>query len=381
MRVLKLALVLFIGCYPPSNPLLAEPIYGYDVLGVAKYCSTFLQAPRLPAMSTLMNTFGNPLPCVEKRAMRGELSDVQIDLIDCTCWRNGTCPPGVPRCDDLKIIEARAREVNVTAGKFPNVTFWASPGLEHDVKDCKRVSLMLQAAQKGCPRCELIQSPFSGCVVPGVPLEKHGNQVKADSVSNDGQSLFDANTFPQPDPKKAPDYRTNGKRFVFGWINEFNGRVSGEKGKPPPPMQRTCWPTRDLMREVYLNLMPPEPEQPAPKTCKSVRSLKEKEIWKTHAETYSPCPHPDKRGNKYLLISKYKDQQMSLIRPDGKEVGCLKYYGSFAEPGYQRHYIGTCSPKTPAQVYDAAGGENLFVKRNNGECLRVNTIRRLGIFR
>lgn len=351
-------------------------IYGYDALGMAMYCQTFLQAPKLPGLSTLLATFGDPLPCVEKRIAQGGLTDVQVDLIDATCWRNGVCPPGAPKPDDLKVIENRSRQVMLLAIGHPQVTFWVSPALEHDVKSPARVRQMMEAALKGCTdkagvsHCQLINSPFSGATLPDVPTERHGNSVKSFSVSNDGASLFDSN---------SPQYRLNGTRFVFGWWNRLNLRYTGEKTFTPP-LKRTCKPSADSFRQGNLLLQEPQ-QKPAikPAKCKSVRDVTAKEIWKTNSEDF--CSN-DPRSDKAVLITKLKDNRFSLINSQSKEIGCLKYYGSFSGiPGSYRHYIGTCSGQTPAKLFDAAGGEWLWLKRDNGECILVNSIRRLGSFR
>jgi len=101
MRIIKLVslLLLFVNIAIAQN----RPVQGYDVLGVAMYCQEFLQAPKMEAMSVLMNTFGDPLPCIRKRIKQGGLKLVQIDLIDATCWRNNKCPAGVPKPDDFRI--------------------------------------------------------------------------------------------------------------------------------------------------------------------------------------------------------------------------------------------------------------------------------------
>src|SRR5688572_26953264 len=94
---------------PEFNHLLAtSTTQGYDVLGLAKYCDTYLSAPNLPAVSTLLNTFGDPLPCLRRKLDTGSLSLVQVDLMDATCWRNRVCPPGTPALTDWRVMKARA---------------------------------------------------------------------------------------------------------------------------------------------------------------------------------------------------------------------------------------------------------------------------------
>lgn len=378
-------LFLLILVFLQINFAIAETTQGYDVLGVARYCKVFLRAPKLPAMSTLLNTFGDPLPCVEQRILDGQrlnapLKLVQIDLIDATCWRNNKCPPGVPRPDDLKTIKKRAASVSVLAEKYPDVDFWISFALEHDIKDVKKVRKAIEAAKEGCPKCKMINSPFTGAKPPEYPLEAHGTKVSGFSVSGDGKSSFDADNIRTD--KNGFEHRISGTNQTYAWFNEMNGRVTGEDTFTMPK-QRTCWPTQDLFEQAYRVMQPEEPFADFPVSCKSKRSINSSkgEVWKTNAEAYSPCPHSDLRGNRPLFISKIKDDRLSLIDKAGKEVGCMKFYGAYSSPGMFRHYVGTCSKETPAQLYREAGGENLFIKRKNGECIRVNSVRRLGSFR
>lgn len=376
MARLLIVLLFVIGCSsskpkPPSVPEGRQ--YGYDVLGVARYCDRLLASPPVSYLSTLQGTFGNPLPCIE-RAIREwkTVRFVQVDLIDATCWRNRVCAPGVPHPEDLGAIERRAAEVQNYANVFPQVEWWVSPALEHDVKDPNKVRAMMQAAKRGCPKCKIINSPESGAHLPDYPSEHHGNVKKGFAVSNDGASIFDSDSV---------SYRTHGERFVAAWFPEMNGRTTGDKGFIMPD-RRTCWPTADLMLQARL-LLEESKEEDFPGVCKRRRNLEARELWKTNAESYSPCPHPDSRGNKYLFISRFTDRTLDLIDKRGNKVGQLGYYGTYSgDRGYHRHYIGGPggSGESPIQMYNKVGGETLFVKRGD-ECIRVNTIRRKGYFR
>lgn len=345
-----------------------ERIYCYDALGMAMYCDKYLAAPKLPCVSTLLGTFGDPVPCLERRIAEGGMTHVQIDLIDATCWRNGVCEKGSPRPDDPKFVEARAARVNQLATKYTGIEWWISFGLEHDIKDQAKVKNLHAVAQKACPTCKVINSPFSGASVPGIPDEKHGNTVKAFSVSNDGQSIFDSNSV---------EYRLNGLRFVFAWFNELNLRYSGEKTFTMPK-QRKCKPTADLFRQAFLILKPEESASPFPASCKQIRDVRSDEILKTNAESY--CNN-DARGNSPLFISKLGTGTFPILDKQGKQIGCFKYYGAFSgKPGYNRYYVGTCSGETPVKLYDEAKGEWAFIKAGN-TCIRFNTIRRKGNYR
>jgi hypothetical protein len=370
---------------------LAETLPGYDVLAVAQYCERYLKAPRLPAVSTLLNTFGDPLPCIEKAVQRGGLELVQIDLIDATCWRNRVCPPGVPRPDDLKAIEKRAQSVQKLAVKYPGTKWSVSPALEHDVKDAKKVQAMMNAAKKGCPNCDVINSPFSGA--RNSPLELHGTKVSAFSVSGDGASIFDADNLKSDCSKeleqsgkcKEFEHNQSGSYSTFAWFNELNLRCTGEKNFTPP-LKRTERPTADLFAQAY-QVMQREPAIPAsPGLCKTVRTVDKSkgEIVKPNAESYCNGQQKDKRGNRpLLLLAKHgkAGDKLKVYNSGGKEVGCFRYYGKFSDPRLGRWYMGDCSGQTPAQLFKDLGSEWGFAHLGGGACLRFNSVRRMGVYR
>lgn len=359
-----------------------ETLPGYDTIALAKYCDTYLQAPKLPAVSTLLNTFGDPLPCLEKRIKQGALSLAQIDLIDATCWRNNKCPPGAPRPDDLKVIESRARQVRALAVKYKDVRFQVSPALEHDIRSETTVKRMLQAAKKGCPECEPINSPFTGARPSGYSVEKHGTDTSGELISGDGKSSFDGDNI--QNDGNGFQHRLAGSRATFLWWPELNLRTTGED-KFTPPLQRTVRPTLDQFRQASLIAKSSEPTpSDAPKVCRRTRIVGGREILKTNAEQYGNGTPPDKRGNKPLLIIRkqgHQNDRLDILDPKGKKIGCFAYYGSYSEKPLHRWYVGGCSDETPAQLYEEAKGEWAYVGLGGGECLRINTIRRMGLYR
>lgn len=361
----------------------AETTPGYDALGLAMYCKRYLEAPHLPGLSTLMNTFGDPFPCIKKKMNQRCLDVIQIDLIDATCWRNNKCPAGVPRPTDLKAIENRAKKVqilvNETLNKCPNTEWWVSPALEHDEKNPKTVDKMMAAAKKGCPKCDVINSPFSGA--KNNPLELHGTKVRAFSVSGDGASIFDGDNIKSDNNNF--EHNVSGSYSTFAWWNELNLRCTGEKNFTPP-LKRTEKPTADQFWQAYLT-MQPEPLKPSPpKQCKSIKQVQKPEIYKPNAESYCNGQVKDSRGNKPLLIIKKsgkRGDKIKIYSKDGKEVGCFTYYGTFETPGLHRWYVGNCSGQTPYKLYKDLEDEWGFVQTKKDECILFNSIRRQGVYR
>jgi hypothetical protein len=360
--------------------LSAQTIQGYDVLGLAMYCKEFLQAPKLPAVSTLMNTFGDPLPCIEKRIKQGGIELVQVDLIDATCWRGGRCPAGVPRPDDLNVILARARQVNKLAIKYPRIEWWLSPALEHDIKDEKKVIAMLQTAKKGCSTCKIINSPFTGARPVGFPIELHGTTVSAFAVSGDGASMFDADNIKSDNNKFQ--HRISGRYKTFAWFPELNLRCTGEKDFTPP-LKRTNKPSADLFTQAFMVMKKEEPKPKPPAICRATRDVASTEYNKPNAEAYCNGQRPDPRGNKNLLIlslNKSYGDELPIYNAQNKKVGNFCYYGTFKN-GLHRWYTGSCGGGTPIDLHKKLGGEWGFVMYGKNNCLRFNAIRRQGVYR
>jgi len=365
------------GSFPSST------IQGYDVLALAKYCKTFLNAPPLPAMSTLLNTFGDPLPCVQKRINKGGMRVVQIDIRDATCFRNGVCPKGTPPLDDWQVMRQGARQINKVATANSTVQFWVSPWLEHDIKSVETIRKGFAVVAKACPTCKLINSPVSGARPPEFPLELHGTKVRAFSVSGDGASMFDGDNLASDG--NGFQHRASGSFSTFGWWNELNLRCTGEEHFTPVNL-RTNLPTPAQFEQAYYVLQPEAPFPPNPPQCKSVRVIAPgAEIVKTNAEAYCNGQPTDSRGNKPLLIIKQpgsSGERRDVLSSAGQVAGCFKYYGTYGElPGTHRWYMGNCSGQNPVQLMKALKSEWGFLKLNNGNCLRFNAIRRQGTYR
>lgn len=387
-KFILILFVMFYGCVNVSFAQCPTDVRkGYDVLALAKYCSTFLRAPHLPAFSTLLNTFGDPLPCVRKKLSQGTRTEVvQIDLIDATCWRNKKCPQGAPRPDDLSVIKRRASLIQPLAVAYPSTQFWVSPALEHDVRQASTVTRMLQAAKAGCPSCQVINSPFTGAKPSGFPVELHGTKVRAFAVSGDGASSFDGDNLDSAGSLNDEPFNhsCSGTDQSYGWWNELNLRCTGEKDFTAP-LARTERPSLDQFRQYFITAQTEE-IKPAPplRVCPAFRDLSAPEIYKPNAESYCNGQKPDVRGNKPLLIIKKggkKGDKIKVFNKLGKHVGCFQYYGSFTTAGLHRWYMGDCSGQKPAELYDAFGGEWGFVELSKNSCLRINSVRRLGTWR
>lgn len=395
MKKILLTLLLLLSACDIINPPTPEPpavvrtppVKGYDVLAVAKYCDTLLNAPPLPAISTVLEIFGDPMPCIEQYIKKypNIVTDVQIDLVDATCHRNRVCPPGTPPLNDMNVMRQRAERMANYRNVYPNINWTLSPYLEHDIKSQVELQRAFDAVKLGCPKCNLINSPVSGTSIPGIPDERHGTKVSAFSVSGDGASSFDGDNI--KNDGNSFQHRLSGSDTTFFWWNELNLRCTGED-KFVPIVSRTARPTSDQFLQAHKVITTEEPAKPAfPSGCRTSRDIEgsKGEITKTNAEAYCNGVSEDGRGNRLLLILLNKHgswrEKMSILKSDGTKVGELAYYGKYSDKRFGRWYIGIGSKENPYELYTKVGNEWAFAKDKNNNCIRFNIIRRQGVYR
>lgn len=367
-----------------TSSAFAQPWQGYDVLGLPKYCDTFLAAPKLPAFSVLVQQFGNPFPCIEKRIALGGIKKIQIDIIDGTCHRNNVCPPGYPKEDSLVFIAKWSAIIREFAVKYPSIVWEVSPSLENDIKSTTTLKAMMAAIRNNCPECKLINSPFKGVKLAGYNHEVHGTKVSGYSVSGDGASMFDADNM--VNDGNDFEHRKAGRNTTYAWWNELNLRCTGEHSFTPIKL-RTNRPELwqfELAARLFKQSTP-KPGASSKIGCKSVRDVAKPEITKPTAEAYCNPKSTDTRGNKPLLIVKkkgsFRGQKAYVYNAVGKNVGHFGYYGDYSDPGLYRWYIGSGSKETPVELMDQLGSEWGFVKFPDNHCIRFNAIRRQGVYR
>lgn len=362
---------------------LAKDPQGYDLLGLAMYCDNYLASPTLPAVSTLLATFGNPMPCIEKKILQGGITAVQVDARDATCWRNKVCPPGTPSLTDWNYMLARVQNINQYAVKYPQIAWWISPYLEHDFKDDATILKACSVVKQGCPTCRCINTPTSGSArPPGIPVEEHGTKVRGFSVSGDGGDSADADNI--KNDGNNFQHRLAGSNQTYYWVPEFNLRCSGEKTFTPPK-ERTAKPPVWMFRMAHKIMMTAEDPFPAvPPQCMTVRQVAAPEIIKPLSESYCNGQNPDVRGNKPLLIIRRpgkSDERLPILRPDGQQIGCARFYGTLGTNGLYRYYVGNCSGQNPWELSQALGQEWGYALLGNGSCLRFNSLRRQGVYK
>lgn len=353
-----------------STAVFAEPIYGYDILALAKQPKEVVAlAEPGKALGVLQGTFGDVIPALEREIRKGNTYAFRAHLTNGTCFRNQNCEAGEPGATNYGVLKKRAIAFQQLTDRNPWTKCFLSPRLEHDEKKREVVNKWFSIIKEFAPSCTPVCSNFTGYCPGDVLSEKHGNDSTADIVSNDGKSLYDADT---------SKYWGHGKVLSLGWINRFNLRVSGEK-EFIPPSKRTVKATKDDMLQINALMKPMAPIPPAPSICKKVIKLTPSNTLKSNSEDYN---QGNPRDNKPVLLIKQKYQNgFGVLSPTGKKVACASNrYNLPPFENLNRYYLGECANKSNPKVLKEAGNEWVFY-RNGGICYLGNAVRRLGTHR
>lgn len=377
-KIILILLILLTACthhVPKPNDggtrFLPKPIpefTGIDGLGLAMEPLPVIKKNLKPntSIGVLQGTFGNVIPKLRELLQTMKVDMFRAHLLNWTCFRNHNCESGEPTINDLVTLGNRAAQFENLHREFPQVQCYLSPALEYDTTDTSLIAAWLSKIRQKAPSCTPVLSPYKGALINGEFFEKHGNKAIGDFVSNDGESYFDSNT---------DIFNSSGRVASLAWWNRLNLRTSGEKSWTPPS-KRTATVWADEIRQAMFLLRNKKTNKPQFKSCPNARELKSPEIWKTRSEDYNGG---DKRENKAVLIVKgVFSKGFTITNPQGKLVGCLRYFGPYSgTPGYFRYYIGNCSGQDPYNLMQDSGGEWVCLKNGHTQ-FAVSAIRRSG---
>lgn len=373
--VLILFLIMFLyGCLCLFGILIskaeAEPLYGADVLGLAKQDTKMIAQEMWPnsVMGVLAGTFGPVIKPLEDTIndSNGKVIGYRAHLGNGTCLRNGVCGPGEFPPTDFKTMRKRARDFHDLNSRHPGLKCWLSPYLEQDEKRKEVVNKWVKIIREEAPECTVVISAFTGFRPkgPGILQEYHGNTNKGDITSNDGQDIF------QTDAQK---YLKNATVISFLWTPRDNLRLDSEKTFIPPLKRKEKLEREHMVHKRRL-LEPVAPVPSAPATCKKVIQIKSPEIGKVRSEDYG-SQATDNRSGTPLLITKMKTDKFSVRNSLGEEVACAKYFGPFNQ--FYRYYVGSCSGEDATRLMNKLKNEWGFWE-SKGTCYLYNSIRRNG---
>lgn len=320
-------------------------------------------------LGVMAGTFGGSIRPVQKVVDRNNVPAVRWHLSFCN--HGDQCQPGECKSNDLPCMQKKARDISAFHRARPNTQCFISPRCEYQERNANKVNSWFKAVGAVAPNCELVASAMPGSYLPpGIMTEKHGNEPgQADIVSNDGANYFDSDSV---------KYNQLGRRINLKWTNRYNLRLTSEKTPPPPPRKRSKanrvgqqdFQQMQLMKEAL-------PPMPNPPFCRSIRSLRNGEIWKNHAEDYGA--NNDSRGNKPLLMSLKKANRWDIFNASGKRIACVKLYPGMYQNKLHRLYVGSCSGDHAVDLFKDAG-QWIFVK-DGSTCIALPSIRRWGSYR
>lgn len=318
--------------------------FGIDYLGGAKYPDVVLKAhPVGWAAGFFLNTFGNAWPLIRKLLASGKCPEIRVHAI----W-----------ADDHKykpkihwpIIQAEFRKAKRFKALFPDCRIQFSPFCEHtmDLATVKRIHGALE--QIGLGGVELVNSVWTGALLPGGHNEVHGSKARAPSgrynFSYDGEDAFGADV--EAHKAKYSDCQT----FYF-WSPHLNLKYKLDDSTPRP--ERKYRPqVKHIKALAYL-------ANPRGKT-----TLQNGWILKPLADDHGPT---DPKSNKVVVIGPDLYPEITI----GHEV--LKCFGPFEGGGF-RYYAKRWG-------YEIArdSGIELNLMAGGGRVGIVNPAFRCGVYR
>lgn len=363
------------GCVAPLAPslrIVSPGCHGQDILGLARQDVKMISNnwEDGECLGVLAGTFGGTIKPVKRIISENIVPAVRWHLSFCN--HGSQCLQGECLPTDLNCMKKKAKDINALHEQYPGTKCYISPRLEYTENNCTKVQSWFNAVEAVAPLCTLVASPLFGSCIPGeVLVERHGNNPSnVDIVSNDGSNIFDSNSV---------WYNTRGSVINFKWTNRNNLRLTSEHGSVLPPRDRPLsnrLGKKDL-KHMQLIKKPISQIPPAPALCNSIKHFSGKDLYKTHAEDYGAGN--DGKGNNPLLITKNGPGDLNVYNPNGKKIGCFRYYGSYTDPGYNRHYMGSCSGDHAVDLYKKANSDWAFVKEGNA-CRPISILHRMGYF-
>jgi len=325
-------------------------MFGLDLLGLARYPNVKLPAGF--ALGVFANTFGDPLPAVEKIVKRGTCPLVRVHLL----WADNH----VFGRADLRKMRTEAKRVEDLAKLYKNVRFEVSPFCEHNLENPLPY---LQECAKIAPSCTIVNTPWRGAVVRKYKNEVHGLHTLPSGPYNfsyDGLSAVDADVKTFKTVTAAADVH-------FFWVSQFNGRMTTKDVTPRP--DRRAWPSQDLIDSVaFLGT-----------DSKSPRILNTA-LWKSHAEQHN-VPYSPRELNP-VLITPTKGASAVLVTTKGrKEVAKMPRYPEQFADGRYRYYLGEYGYKIALKALEISGSPMCDIWIEGTRIGRVNPGFRAGVFR
>lgn len=272
---LVFSFLLLTGCGTSAEE--AKPLtltnYGVSAFAIAHDtfpCTEFLNAmEQLPEwrLSTLWNTFGNNLECLDLFLANNKTKLIQIHAVNEVCQRNNRCEPHEFLYEVTKEEYSRALEIEQVAPMFSihnyfteiknwlfprlknNVECLISPGLESNITNFQAATNLINLARSVFgERCQIVWNSLSMANrnLPADYFETHGirasteppciRNLDGDDIEHTDAAGSALNTI---DPEAVPDWLHIGSacKTNFIWSRESNCLTKNEW---EPPLERAC---------------------------------------------------------------------------------------------------------------------------------------------
>lgn len=249
--MLKNILLLVVILFPTYS--YATPDIGFDLLGLAHYSNLPTRSPK--SIGCLDSTFGDPIPNIIKLSSRGSLDNIRVHLLDGSCLRLHNCAKGDPlygyttasfermlfkkHSRISRQLITRLSRYKELAGLYPNVHFFISPILEHNLSK-KAWRILANQVKNVFPEVRLVNNalnPKNAERYRGAWIEDHGYKGNRTSEisSLDGATEGNMRDWIQSCARK---------KLCFYWTERFNCKDSD---RWIAPKKRTSCPTKKYL--------------------------------------------------------------------------------------------------------------------------------------
>lgn len=351
IKKLALSLIFFIGCYPPSKPVLAENYNAIANLGIAQYGDVAkVSHPKGLGNVSFTSTFSNAVP-----ALDGLLATQKVPIQEYNLMWSDT--HSFSRRDFPAIVR-EAQRITPLIVKYPSVECVINPAVEHQLTRQDATDLCQQVLNVVPDHCKCVSNPWVGHGAFVLPTERIGNEVHGIDArppnvggwficSLDGDDAFD-----QPNIEAWKQRCANAKLKAV-WTSQNNGKAN--RGDTTPRPQRKFWPTGRLLEaEGFLF------------TSKGKTSIKGNQTLKPKSDQHFVPPRD--RELKPVFITPTRVNQLKAVLMNGRMLGVSELRQDFAD-GRSRYYFSMMYGYQYAQKAVSMSGSPLVNLVANGKTL------------
>jgi len=350
MKKLWIALVLFIGCYPPNEPVLAENYDAIANLGISEYGDVArVSHPKGLGNVSFTSTFTDAYQEIDALLSTGKVPIQEYNLK----WSD----THTFRRLDFPAIVQEARRFVPLIDKYPSVECIINPAVEHQLNRQDATDLCQQVLKVVPERCKCANNPWVGKGQFVIPTERMGNEVHGANprppnvggwfiCSLDGSDAFDVDVVKFLNTCKDAKIRAV-------WTSQNNGRKN--RNDPTPRPQRKAWPTGRLLQALGFLF-----------TSKGHTTKGNNNTLKPKSDQHTVPPGP--RELKPVFITPTKVQNIKAVMLNGAVLATSATRQDFAD-GRSRYYFSEMYGYEYAKKALQLSGNPLVHLKANGRTL------------